>query len=655
MTETILVAVAWPYANADIHVGNLVGAYLPADIFARYHRLAGNRVLMVSGTDSHGTPITVRADAEGTTPQAVYHRFHQRFLDLFLRLGLTYDLFTSTHTGTTSGCRRTFSPACKTMDTCSARKNPSGTRADREAVPARPLRRRRVLYLPHPSARGDQCDNCGSLLDATRLIGPRSRSGAALELRATEHFYLDLAGLNPALRDYLSRDKDHWRANVLAPSRHTVESGELRGRAITRDLDWGIPVPVEGWTGKCLYVWFEAVIGYLSASIEWASRRPAADIWKDWWYDPSARSYYFIGKDNIPFHAVIWPAQLLGIERLYEDDPARRLNLPYDVPANEFLNLEGQKISGSRNWAVWGLDVLERYDPDPLRFYLTSVMPESRDTDWEWSDFVRRNNDELVATWGNLVNRVLSFAHRHFEGVVPEPGTLGAIDAELLAQVEAGFDRVGGLLGAVRLREALGEALSLARSVNVYLERAPWYGVIATDRPSAARTVYTALRAIDSLKVIFAPFVPFTAERLHGFLGYDQPLFGEQRLETVDEGEWERQVLVYDPTSASGRWQASRLEPGRRLRPSAPLYRKLEPEVAAQEVERLKGESLGLDLAVRCRAKVLSCRSGPGAPPLPWREVPQTSYRFRGRRPVCRQRPRNLASRFSRNAATPSR
>ena len=593
MSDHILVSVAWPYANADIHVGNIVGAYLPADIFARYHRLAGNRVLMVSGTDAHGTPITVRADAEGTSPQAVYQRFHQRFLELFLKLGLTYDLFTTTHTRNHFRVSQDIFTALLDHGCLYRQEEPQWYAASEgRFLPDRYVEGE--CYLCHyPNARGDQCDNCGNLLDSAQLIRPRSRGGAALELRPTEHYYLDLARLNPALREYLRQGKEHWRPNVLAPSRHTVESGELHGRAITRDLDWGIPIPLDGWQGKCLYVWFEAVIGYLSASIEWSAHQGKAEAWKDWWYDPQARTYYFIGKDNIPFHAVIWPAQLIGTERLYDEDPRHKLNLPYDVPANEFLNLEGQKISGSRNWAVWGLDVLERYDPDPLRFYLTAVMPEARDSEWEWADFVRRNNDELVATWGNLVNRVLSFTHRHWQGIVPEPGELGALDRELLALVEGGFAKVGGLLEAVHLREALNEALALARATNVYLERAPWYGVIEKDRPAAARTVFTALRAIDSLKTLFAPFLPFSAERVHGFLGYDRPLFGRSRVETYAEGDWEHEALVYDPAEATGRWAPSSLEAGRRLQPSAPLFRKLEPEVAEEEVRRLRETSLG--------------------------------------------------------------
>jgi methionyl-tRNA synthetase len=588
MPDNILVAVAWPYANADIHAGNIAGAYLPADIFARYQRLAGHRVLMVSGTDGHGTPITVRADAERTTPEAVYQRFHRRFLDLFLQAGLTYDLFTSTHTENHFRVSQDLFLGLESAGYLYRQREDQWYSPDESRfLPDRYVEGE--CYICHyPNARGDQCDNCGSLLDSTQLIQPRARTGGGrLELRPTEHFYLDLAKLTPALERYLASGKDHWRANVLHPSRHTVGSGELHGRAITRDLDWGIPVPVEGWAGKCLYVWFEAVIGYLSASIEWAKNRGTPEAWKDWWYDPAARSYYFIGKDNIPFHAVIWPAQLIGVDRLYDSDPSRHLNLPFDVPANEFLNLEGQKISGSRNWAVWGLDFLSRYDPDPLRYYLTAIAPETRDSEWEWVDFVRRNNDELVATWGNLANRVLSFAYRQWEGKVPDPGDLGPLDRELLAQVEGGFLTVGRLLEAVHLREALQEAFLLARAVNVYLDRAPWYGVIKTDRAAAARTVYTALRAIDSLKVLVSPFLPFSSERLHRFLGYTEPLFGDQRVTTYREQGGEHEALVYDPASATGRWSPSALQPGQPLAEPSALYRKLDDSVAEEERARL--------------------------------------------------------------------
>lgn len=589
MTENILVSVAWPYANADIHVGNITGAYLPADVFARFHRLKGNRVLMVSGTDAHGTPITVRADAEGVSAEEVYRRYHRRFLDLFVKYGLTYDLFTTTHTENHFKVSQDIFLALKQNGYLYTEKEKQWYAPGK----ARFLPDRYVegeCYICHyPNARGDQCDGCGSLLDSTQLINPRARGGGELELRETEHFYLDLGKLAPDLARYLSTSKDHWRPNVINRSRQDID--ELRGRPITRDLDWGIPVPVEGWDGKCLYVWFEAVIGYFSASIEWSKNNGKPDAWKDWWYDPNAKTYYFIGKDNIPFHAVIWPAQLMGTRRLYEADPSKTLNLPYDVPANEFLNLESQKISGSRNWAVWGLDSVDRYDPDALRYYLIANMPEARDADWAWSEFVARNNNELVATWGNLANRMLSFAYKNFDGTAPEPGELRPEDNELLATVDAGFNSVGDLLSAVKLRAALGEALRVASEVNRYLDlRAPW-SEIKTDRAAAAKTVYTSLRAIDSLKTLFAPFLPFTSEKLHGYLGYDGSLFGAQKIVVYPESASEHEALTYDPAGAAGKWQPSELNGGQPLRQPAPLFKKLDEKVAEEEVARLHGKA----------------------------------------------------------------
>jgi methionyl-tRNA synthetase len=589
MPENILVAVAWPYANADIHVGNIVGAYLPADIYARYHRLAGNNVLMVSGSDAHGTPVTVRADAEGTTAQAVYERFHGRFLELFQKLGLNYDLFTSTHTDNHFRISQDIFLALKEHGCLYTQTEPQWySPAEKRFLPDRYVEGE--CYICHyPNARGDQCDNCGNLLDATQLIHPHAKtSGLALELRDTEHFYLDLGKLAPALSRWLNEDKAHWRTQVINPSRRQAESGELHGRAITRDLDWGIPVPVAGWDEKRLYVWFEAVIGYFSASVEWAAHHGRPEAWKDWWYDPAAKTVYFIGKDNIPFHAVIWPAELIGVERLYDDNPARRLNLPYDVPANEFLNLEGQKISGSRNWAVWGLDFLSRYDPDPLRYYLTAIMPETRDGEWEWAGFVEHNNNELVATWGNLANRVLTFAYKNWDGHVPEPGELRPQDSELLAKIEAGFKTVGELIAAVKLRAALGEAVALATEANRYLDQqGPWFE-IKRDRAEASKTVYTALKAIDSLKLLFAPFLPFTSERLHQYLGHDGTLFGAQRVESyADQKLGGHTALTYDPAGATGHWQPSDLKPGQALRQPGPLFKKLDEAVVEEERGRL--------------------------------------------------------------------
>lgn len=589
MPATILIGVAWPYANAEIHVGNLTGSYLPADIFARYHRLKGNRVLMVSGSDAHGTPITVRADAEGVSDQEVYERYHANFIELFLKLGLTYDLFTSTHTDNHVRVAQAMFLALERNDYL-YRHTEDQWYSPKEGrfLPDRYVEGE--CYICHyPNARGDQCDQCGNLLEAAGLIRPRTKTdGSTPELRPTEHYYLDLAKLGPAIGKWLSTGKDYWRPNVLKPSLHTVMEAGLHGRAITRDLDWGVPVPVDGWEGKRLYVWFEAVIGYLSASIEWAAAGDRPDAWKDFWYDPAARSYYFIGKDNIPFHAIIWPGQLIGTGRLFEDDPAKTFSLPYDVPANEFMNLEGQKISGSRNWAVWGHDFLSRYDPDALRYYLTVNMPEAKDTDWDWADFLARNNNELVATWGNLANRVLTFAYRNFDAAVPQPGELRAADRELLAAVEAGFDSVGAELEAVNLRAALAAAMALAGEANRYLDQmAPWFE-IKNDRAAAATTVYTALRAIDSLKILLAPFLPFSADRLHGTLGYSGQLFGTQQAEDRRGETLGHRALTYDGSSAVGRWEPSVLPPGQPLRPPEPLFKKLDESIVEQERTRLE-------------------------------------------------------------------
>jgi methionyl-tRNA synthetase len=593
MTKNVLVAVAWPYASAEIHVGNITGSYLPADIFVRYHRLAGNQVLMVSGSDAHGTPITMRADAEGLSPEEVYQRFHTGFLRLFQQLGLSYDLFTSTHTENHFRVAQTLFQALNKagyLYTERSRQWYSSTLG--RFLPDRYVEG--TCYIcGYENARGDQCaDGCGSLLDAAQLINPRSKiDGSTPELRETEHFYLDLGKLQPAIVEFLKAREHYWRPNVIRQSLGQILAKGLHGRPITRDLDWGIPVPVEGWDGKCLYVWFEAVIGYLSATIEWSHITGQEDAWHTWWYQPDARAYYFIGKDNIPFHAVIWPAQLHGagewFAKLYEGRSGVTLTLPYDVPANEFMNLEGRKISGSRNWAVYGEDFLQRYDPDPLRYYLTTNMPETRDSDWDWGEFLNRNNNELVATWGNLANRVLSFAYRHWEGRVPEPGELRAEDHALIASLEAGFASVGEQIEAVHFRAALAEAMRLAGEVNKYLDqRAPWFE-IKQSRDLAAKSIYTALRAIDSLKVLLAPFLPFTSERLHSYLGYSSPLFGEQVTEAHQDSLGEHTVLRYLPEKAIGRWEPSQLSPGQSLRQPQPLFRKLDEAIVEQERARL--------------------------------------------------------------------
>ncbi len=430
------------------------------------------------------------------------------------------------------------------------------------------------------------------MLEPEKLINPRSKiDGSTPELRETEHFYMDLSKQEPDVIDFLRQRSGYMRETVLGESLRKIEAEGLKPRPITRDLDWGIPVPVEGWDDKRLYVWFEAVIGYLSAAVEWARVSGQPERWKDWWVNPSARAYYFIGKDNIFFHTAMWPAELMGAGEQFLQIFAEEkgtLTLPFDVPANQFMNLEGQKISGSRNWAVWGRDALTRYDPDALRYYLTINMPENHDSDWDWKEFVTRNNGELVATWGNLANRVLAFCYKHWDGHVPaiDPAALRPADLELLAAIEAGFQSVGRELEAVHLRAALQEAIRLASEVNKYLDTsAPWFE-IKTDKEAAAKSVYTALKAIDSLKLLFAPFLPFTSEKLHGFFGYETPLFGGQYTETVTDSLGEHTVLRYRGVPGV-QWQPSDLKPGAQLNQPAPLFKKLEESVIEEERARL--------------------------------------------------------------------
>ena len=596
MPENILIAIAWPYANAEIHVGNITGSHLPGDIVARYHRLKGNKVLMVSGTDSHGTPVTLAADKAGKPVEEVYKKYHDGFLELFKGWGITYDLFTTTHTENHFKVSQAMFLALKENGFLFTQKSlqwysPSSKRF----LPDRYVEG--TCYIcGFEAARSDQCDNCGNVLEPEKLINPRSKEGGPLELRETEHFYLDLSKLEPEVKKFLQERADHLRQPVLGESLGKIEAEGLKPRSITRDLDWGVPIPVPGWTeaGKLIYVWFEAVIGYLSAPIEWSQLSGEKESWRDWWVNPEAKQFHFIGKDNIFFHTSLWPAELMGagvqFMRIFDEDE-KPLTLPYDVPANQFMNLEGHKISGSRNWAVWGRDAVTRYDPDAMRYYLTVNMPELKDSDWDWADFLARNNNELVATWGNLVNRVLSFAYKHWEGHVPDVdlNALREIDKQLLETIENGVDSVGAELEAVRLRSALGEAMKLATAVNQYLDHASPWSEVKKDKAEAAKTIYTALRAIDSIKVLFAPFLPFTSEKLHQYLGYDTPLFGEQYLGEVKDSLGTHNVLRYRDVSRtdSPTWKASKLEPNQPLRQPGPLFKKLDESIVEEERARL--------------------------------------------------------------------
>ena len=553
MPETILVCVAWPYANGPLHAGQISGAYLPADIFARYHRMKGNRVLMVSGSDSHGTPVTIRAEQEGTTPEEVFQRNHASFIDTFERFGISFDLFTHTHTD--NHVRVSQDIFLRLLERSYIYEAEQTLLYDPKVERFLPDRyvEGTCPHCDYEDARGDQCDNCGRTMDALELMNPRSRfSDATPEPRATNHFLLRLSAFNDRLLEWVET-RQHWRPAVRNFTLGLLREG-LHDRPITRDIEWGVPIPLDGYDRKRIYVWFEAVIGYLSATKEWAEAAGDPDAWEGFWRDPDAKAFYFQGKDNITFHTTIWPAMLLGYEGL---------NLPYDVPANQYVTISGAKASSSRNWAVWMPDYLDRHDPDPLRYVLVAIMPETSDSDFSWAEYVRRNNDELVARWGNLVHRVLTLTRRHFDGRAPAPPAKpDATSKAMLRRVDEAFDAVGGQIESVQLRGALNSVMSVAQDTNRYLdERAPWVAVKA-DREAAADTLYTAINVISGLATLLHPFLPFTSSEAWRLAGND------------------------GDCAAAG-WRRSEVAPGRPLPEPAPLFRKLDDSLVEEEEARL--------------------------------------------------------------------
>ncbi len=541
MSRRILVAVAWPYASGPRHLGHLAGAYLPADIFARYHRLAGNQVLMVSGSDVHGTPITVRADQEGVPPQVIVDRHHSEFLRDWEKIGISWDLYTST--GTPNHYAVTQEVFLRLLENGYLEKRTSSQFYDPEADRFLPDRyvQGTCPHCGYPEARGDQCDNCGRTLDPVDLIDPVSKiSGARPVERDTEHYFLLLSKLEDRLREWLET-RTGWRRHVRNWALGMVNEG-LPDRAITRDLEWGVPLPVDDLgPGKRIYVWFDAVIGYLSASKEWAASSGDPEAWRLWWQDPEAESYYFVGKDNIPFHTVIWPAMLMGYGGL---------DLPTNVPANQYVTFEAQKASASRGVGRSIGWYTERLEPDALRYAIGSVLPEQNDTDLSDEEMIRRINEELVATWGNLVNRVLSLSHRNFEGRVPVPGDLTPADEALIASIDTALTTTAAHIEAVELRAGLRTAMEAATEVNVYLNaEAPWQ-VLKTDAARAGTILWVAIQAISGIRVALSPYLPWTTTRLGEMLGLDP-----------EPGAWERPVVTG----------------GNALGEIGPLFTKLEP------------------------------------------------------------------------------
>ena len=595
MSRHILTAVAWPYANGPRHIGHVAGFGVPSDVFSRYQRLAGNRVLMVSGTDEHGTPILVQADKEGVPPRELADRYNRVIAEDLQQLGLAYDLFTRTTT------RNHY----KVSQDLFKRIYDNGYIAERPTLSAISPSTGRTLpdrYIEgtcpicgYDGARGDQCDNCGNQLDPEQLINPRSRiNGEAPKFVETQHFFLDLPAFADALGSWLQSRTD-WRPNVLKFSMNLVE--DLKPRAISRDLDWGVPIPLPGWedrTDKRLYVWFDAVIGYLSASIEWARRTDDPDAWRAWWTEGDSESYYFMGKDNVTFHTVIWPSILLGYNGggSHGGSPGQLgdLALPTEVVSSEYLTMEGRKFSSSRQIVILVRDFLSRYSADSLRYYLSAAGPENQDTDFTWSEFVRRNNDELVAAWGNLVNRSLSFTAKNI-GHIPHAGDLTDADRQLLETTAAGFPVIGGHLDRSRMKAGVTEAMRVVAAANGYLsDQAPWK-LRETD-PDRMRTIlHVALQAVSDCNTLLSPFLPHSAQQVHELLGRTDVLAPSPELREVDDldGGPSYPVLMGD-YDATPRWQPTPIEPGTTIAPPTPLFAKLDPSVVDEELARMEQE-----------------------------------------------------------------
>ncbi len=595
--ENILTAVAWPYANGPRHIGHVAGFGVPSDVFSRYQRMAGNKVLMVSGTDEHGTPIQVQADREGVTPRELADRNSLVIAKDLQKLGLSYDLFTrTTTTNHYAITQEIFLGLLRNGYVVPQRQLGAISPSTGRTLPDRYIEGTCPI-CGYPEARGDQCDNCGNQLDPIDLINPRSKiNGETPRFAETEQMMLDLPAFGDALSIWL-RKQTHWRTNVQKFSINLLD--DLKPRSYTRDLEWGIPVPLDGWrerTDKSIYVWFDAVVGYLSASIEWARRSGDPDAWRAWWQNPDARAYYFMGKDNIVFHAEIWPAMLMGYSGIGDKGgtPGELgvLNLPYEVVSSEFLTMEGKKFSSSRNVVIYVGDMLSRHDADSLRYYLATAGPENQDTDFTWSEFVRRNNDELVAGWGNLVNRTVSMTAKNL-GSIPAPGALTDADHVLLASSRAAFDSVGQLLQLSRQKAAIADVMRVVGEANKYIsDMEPWK-LKTADPDRMASVLHVALQVVDDVKTMLTPFLPSSSSRVHAQLGGHGEWAAMPELVEVDEptapGSPNYSVLTgsYD-TGAS--WRSVPLEPGRPIAPPTPVFVKLDPSVVQEELDRLAAE-----------------------------------------------------------------
>ena len=599
MTKSVLTAVAWPYANGPRHIGHVAGFGVPSDVFARYQRMTGANVLMVSGTDEHGTPLLVQAEKEGLTVQELADRYNRQIVHDLAGLGLSYDLFTRTTTRNHYAVvqelfRGLHDNGYMVKETTMGAISPSTGRTlpDRYIEGTCPI-------CGADGARGDQCDNCGNQLDPADLINPVSKiNGETPQFVETEHFLLDLPALADALSAWLKERQD-WRPNVLKFSLNLLE--DIRPRAMTRDIDWGVPIPIEGWqdnNAKKLYVWFDAVVGYLSASIEWAYRIGEPEAWRTFWTNPDAVSYYFMGKDNITFHSQIWPAELLG----YRGEGSREgtvgqlgsLELPTEVVSSEYLTMSGSKFSSSKGVVIYVKDFLEEFGADPLRYFIAVAGPENNDTDFTWDEFVRRINNELANGWGNLVNRTVSMAHKNF-GEVPTPGELSDADQAILDLASRTFDEAGDTLSHSRFKQGITKIMHVVGEANAYIaEQEPWkLAKDETQRERLATVLWTALQVVSDCNTMLTPFLPHTAQAVHETLGRDGvwaalpevvEVTDDQPVEPVGAGLPEKgrsyPVIMGNYRDQQAVWTRIDVVPGTALSKPRPLIAKLDPELA---------------------------------------------------------------------------
>lgn len=594
----ILVAVAWPYANGPRHVGHIAGFGIPSDIFARFERMIGNQVLMVSGTDEHGTPIQVVADKNGVTPQDIADKYNCIIEEDLLKLGLSYDIFTRTTTVSHEKVvQDVFKQCLKNGYIYEGSQEVAISPSTGRTLPDRYIEGTCPI-CGYTEARGDQCDQCGNELDPTDLIDPHSKTnGEVPEFKEERHYFLDLPALKDALEKYLN-GVEGWRPHVLRFSQSLVE--ELKPRAITRDMNWGIPIPVEGWIdnpNKRLYVWFDALIGYLSASIEWAYRQGKPDEWRQWWNNPDSKTYYFMGKDNITFHSIIWPAEILAYNGLGGDKQDSQekeqgdfglLNMPSEVVASGFMTMSGQKFSSSRGIVIYVRDILERYQVDALRFYIAVAGPENQDSDFTWEEFARHTNEELVAGWGNLVNRVATLIYKNFKKIPScHEELLTAEDREIQQEICRGFDKVADNFASQHQHAAISEIMRLSGLVNKYIsDTEPWK---IEDTRRLETVLYVAAQAVIDINIMFVPVIPHACQKIHeifGGTGIIAPLPVMEEVHDIVDSNQTYPILT-GTYGTIAQWGHHPLQSGVSIEKPAPVFTKITPEMVEDELQRL--------------------------------------------------------------------